>query len=75
MLQKKSKSNGIANLLSIANLIAFSWVIIVSALPSAFLHLHVPLNHWLTIYLGVASLHVLFRSGKDPCKCRKYLSC
>ena len=33
---KKSKSNGIANLLSKVFLMAFSWVVIVSAVPSAF---------------------------------------
>ena len=34
---KKSKSNGIENLLSNVFLIVFSWVVIVSAVPSAFL--------------------------------------
>ena len=33
---KKSKSNGIVNLLSNVFLIAFSWVVTVSATPSAF---------------------------------------
>ena len=39
-----------------------------------FLHPHVLLNHWLAVGLEVASLHVLFRSVKDPCMCHKYLS-
>ena len=33
---KNSKSNGIANLLSNIFLISFSWVVTVSAVPSAF---------------------------------------
>ena len=71
---KKSKSNGIAKLLSKAFFIAFSWVVTVSAVPSAFLHLLVPLNHWLTVCLEAAFLHVLFHLGKGPCTCHKYQS-
>ena len=40
-----------------------------------FLHPHVPLNHWRTVCLEAAFLHVLFCTNKDLCTCHKYLSC
>ena len=39
-----------------------------------FLHLPMPLTHWTTVCFEVASPHLLFSSGKDPCMCHKYLS-
>ena len=35
----------------------------------------VHLNHLLNAYLGATSLHELFHSNKDSCKCHRYLSC
>ena len=72
---EKSKSNSIANRLSNVFLMAFSWVITVSAVQSDFLHPPAPLNHWLTVCLEVVFLHVLFRASKGPSMCHKYLSC
>ena len=40
-----------------------------------FLHPLMPLNHWPAACVEVASLHVLFHSGKGPYTYRKYLSC
>ena len=42
---KKSRSNGIANLLSNVFFIAFSLVVTASAVPSDFMHPLAPLNH------------------------------
>ena len=33
------------------------------------------LNHWSVVCSEAASLHALFRSGKDLCACQKHLSC
>ena len=57
---KKRKSNGTENLLSKVFLAGISWVVTVSAVPSAFLHRPLLLSRWLTVCLEVASLHVLF---------------
>ena len=72
---KKSKSNGIVNLLASIFLIGFSLVVNVSAMPSAFLVPNHAFNHWPTVYLEVAFLCVLFYLGKGPFTCHKYQSC
>ena len=72
---KKSKSKGIANLLSNVFLSHFPELSMLVLYRLIFFDLNVFLNHRLIAYLGVASLHVFFHSGKGPCKYRKYLSC
>ena len=71
---KRSKSNGIANLLSNVFFMAFSCVVTVSAVSSVFFAPTVSLTLWPTVSLKVASLQDLIRSGKDPCMCHKCLS-
>ena len=56
-LNQKSKSNGIANLLSKAFLTTFSWLVTVSAVPSVLSHQvppldHWPLDHWPTFFIA-----------------------
>ena len=73
---KKSKSNGIANLLSIVVLIAFSWFVTVSAVPSAFF---APSRGFRSlagyVCLEAVFLPFPFLLGKDPCMCHKHLYC
>ena len=50
-------------------LIAFSLVVTVIPVPSAFFAPAKPFNRLLSMYLEVVSLHILFNSCKDPYKC------
>ena len=64
MFLKNQNPTVFANLLSNVFFTAFSCVVIVSAVPSVFLRLHVPLNHWLTVWLGVALFTFFFTQVK-----------
>ena len=61
---KKSKSNGIANLLSNVFLITFSWVDNGNAVPSVFFAPTGAFKPWLPLCLEAASLHVFFAQPK-----------